>query len=161
MSKMFCPSCGKDVGAGLSYCNQCGARLSDAPDPRAVPASTFNFMLAGVIGLPFVGLGMLFGVIAALKNGMGFKDDFIFAITFLTFLLFAIAEIGCLILLLTRTKSPKVRRTERDIPIAELQQFEQARRGLGSPTFEPRPVGSVTDHTTRTLDHATIKDRGE
>ncbi len=47
---------------------------------------------------------MMIGLIAALKNGMGCKDDFIFAMTFLMFFLFAIAEIVCVIMLITRTK---------------------------------------------------------
>ncbi|MBV9243082.1 MAG: hypothetical protein JO314_13865 [Acidobacteria bacterium] len=142
----------------MSYCNQCGTRLGGAEDARVLPTSSFNFMLAGVIGLPFIGLGMLIGVIAALKNGMGFRDDFIFAVTFLTFLLFAIAEIGCVIMLLTRTKGKKVRPNDR--PVSERYRLdEEARRGLGSPIFEPAvPVGSVTDRTTRTLEHASLKD---
>lgn len=108
-------------------------------------------LLGAVIGMPFVALGMILGVIAALKNGMGFKDDFIFVVSFMTFLLFALAEIGCIILLITRTKGPKASR-DRTIPISELNKIEEAaKRGLGSPTFEPMPVGSVTDHTTRTL----------
>ena len=157
MSEMYCPSCGNEVNANLSYCNQCGARLG-AADARVLPASTFNMTLAGVIGLPFVGLVLLFGVIAALKNGMGFRDDFIFAITFLTFILFAIAEIGCVILLLTRTKGPKAPKKKASrFQTGQLDQAESL--GLGSPTFEPTPVGSVTDHTTRTLDQALRKDR--
>jgi len=152
MNAMYCPSCGNEVNSSLSYCNQCGARLG-AADTKVLPASTFNMTLAGVIGLPFIGLAMIFGVIAALKNGMGFKDDFIFAITFLTFILFAIAEIGCVIMLLTRSKGPKaLSKKSRRFETGQLGRSDP--RGLGSPTFEPTPVGSVTDHTTRTLDHA-------
>jgi hypothetical protein len=155
---MFCPSCGKDVSTGLAYCNQCGARLG-AADPRALPPANFNMLLGSVIGIPFVWLVTMMMVIAALKNGMGFKDDFIFVMTFLIFLLFALAEIGCVIMLITRTKGPKV---PKGVAISERRQFDEAaRRGLGSPTFEPVPVGSVTDHTTRALDHAALSDRGE
>ena len=155
---MFCPSCGKDVNPDLSYCNQCGARLNVAADPRALPATNFNTLLGAVIGLPFIGLGMLFGVIMALK-GSGFKDDFIFAITFLTFLLFAIAEIGCVIMLVTRTKGSRPLKDKAG-PISERHQLDEAmRRGLGGPTFEPMPVGSVTDHTTRALDEPGIRNK--
>lgn len=153
---MFCPSCGKDVNAGLSYCNQCGARLNGAGDPRAIPASSFNMTLGAVLALPFVGLAMMLGVIAALKNGMGFKDDFIFVVTFLTFILFAIAEIACVIMLLTRSRAPKAAKHRGKFQTGQLPTSEP--RGLGSPTFEPMPVGSVTDHTTRTLDHAKLRD---
>jgi hypothetical protein len=115
-------------------------------------------MLGAVVGLPFLGLAMLFGVIAALKNGMGFKDDFIFAITFLTFLLFAIAEIACVIMLLTRSKAPRpVIRQDDALSTGRLPQSPA--HALGGPTFEPTPVGSVTDHTTRTLDPALRKEQ--
>src|SRR4051812_42419593 len=139
---MYCPSCGHEVNPGLSYCKQCGARLSGAADLRSIPASSFNMTLGAVLALPFVGLAMMLGVIAALKNGMGFKDDFIFVVTFLTFLLFAIAEIACVIMLLTRSRAPKVSKLKESGQLAGHEP-----RGLTSPTFEPVPIGSVTDHT--------------
>jgi hypothetical protein len=116
-------------------------------------------LLGAVVGIPFVALAIILMVMAALKNGMGFRDDMIFVVTFLTFLLFMIAEIGCVIMLITRTKGPKQKRTAP--PISELHKMEEAVRSLGSPTYEPVPVGSVTDHTTRALDHAFPKDREE
>ena len=145
---MFCPSCAAEVNPSLSYCNQCGARLGPGTDTRALPASTYNLLVGGAIGIPIFGLGMIIGLIAALKNGMGFRDDFIFAMTFLMFFLLAIAEIGCFVMLLIRSRAPKASKASKEQPwkITDAQQ-----RNLGGPTFEPRPVGSVTDHTTRTL----------
>ena len=147
---MFCPSCGNSVSQGLSYCNQCGARLAGADTDRGLPASSYNLLIGAVIAIPFIGLAMIFILIAALKNGMGFRDDFIFAMTFLTFILLAIAEIGCFIMLLTRSRGTKVMKNDAVRDTRELT--AAAVRGLGGPTFDPVPVGSVTDHTTRTLD---------
>ncbi|HEY2847631.1 MAG TPA: zinc ribbon domain-containing protein [Pyrinomonadaceae bacterium] len=154
---MFCPSCGHEVNPGLSYCNQCGVRLGPEMDTRALPASTYNLLVGGAIGIPIFGLVLIIGLIAALKNGMGFRDDFIFAISMLTFFLLAIAEIGCFVMLLGRSRAPKSK------PRKDQQwQFADApMRGLASSAFEPVPVGSVTDHTTRALDHAARTDRGE
>ena len=154
---MYCPSCGKEISGGLSFCNQCGTRLA-AADPRAVSGTSFNLMLAGVVAIPFVGLAMMFAVIAALKNGMGFKDDFVFVITFMTFLLFAIAEIAFVIMLLTRTRGPK----QQKMPNGKVETGQlptQDPRSLGSPTFEPMPVASVTDHTTRHLEPSLNRER--
>ena len=117
-----------------------------------LPAASYNLLVGAVIAIPFVGLAMIFVLIAALKNGMGFPDDFIFAMIFLTFILLAIAEIGCFVMLLTRSKARKAAK-----PAAANEAREISRAtppGLGSPTYEPIAVGSVTDHTTRTLDPA-------
>jgi hypothetical protein len=111
-------------------------------------------LIGAVIGIPFVGLAMIFILIAALKNGMGFRDDFIFAMIFLTFILLAIAEVGCFVMLLSRSKGPKLPKRSENDRFQTGQLGAPNPRGLGSPTFEPMPVGSVTDHTTRTLDHA-------
>jgi predicted lipid-binding transport protein (Tim44 family) len=148
---MYCSSCGRQVDAGLSYCNQCGARLSSAPDPRAIPAGNYNTLLGAVIGIPIVGITMIFVFIAALKNGMGFKDDFIAVMVLLTFFLLAIAEIGCLIMLMIRTKGPKTpKRSSADHPHTLPNRTAPA---IAPATFDPISPGSITDHTTRTLDH--------
>jgi hypothetical protein len=158
IKRMYCPACGNNINSGLSFCNNCGTRLGLAVDPRALPASSYNLLLGSAIGIPFVGLAVIFLLIAALKNGMGFRDDFVFAVIMLTFLLLAIAEIGCFVMLLVRTKGPKAVKPAKSKENArELQ--GPVTRGLSEPTYEPIPVGSITDHTTRTLEHA--KRRGE
>ncbi len=70
---MYCPSSGKDVNSGLSFCNYCGVRLN-APesDPNALAASSFNLMVGAVIAIPVFGLGLIIAIIAAMKNGLGF-----------------------------------------------------------------------------------------
>jgi hypothetical protein len=154
---MYCSSCGRQVDAGLSYCNGCGARLAGKVDPRALPPANFNTLLGAVIGIPILGIAMIFIYVAALKNGMGLRDDFVFAVIFLTFLLLALAELGCVVMLVTRTKGLKhVDPSSANYPELSMG----AARGLGSPTFEPMPVGSVTDRTTRTLDPA-VQERSE
>lgn len=149
---MYCSTCGRQVDAGLSYCNQCGARLGGAADPRSLPAGNFNTLLGAVVGIPIVGIAMLFVIVAALKNGMGFKDDFIFAMTFLTFLLLAIAEIGCVIMLITRTKGPKQAKQPASSNYPPSFTQDEGPRGLGASTFEPAQPASVTDRTTKTLE---------
>ncbi|MFL6374895.1 MAG: hypothetical protein ACJ73D_09530 [Pyrinomonadaceae bacterium] len=153
---MYCPTCAAEVNPALSFCNQCGARLGPEAESRVLPASTYNLLVGGAIGIPLFGLGMVIGLIAALKNGMGFRDDFIFAMAFMTFLLLAIAEVGCFVMLLSRSRMPKASKAQKE---GARQLGDAPLRGLGGPTFEPRPVGSVTDHTTRTLDHALQRDR--
>lgn len=152
---MYCSSCGKQVDAKLSYCNQCGARLSAAADPRAIPAGNYNTLLGAVIGIPIVGIVMIFVFIAALKNGMGFRDDFIAVMILLTFLLLAIAEIGCLILLMIRTKGPKAAKRPATDNANTLSNNMPG--SLGPAAFDPIAPGSVTDHTTRTLEHVPQK----
>ncbi|MEP6788612.1 MAG: zinc ribbon domain-containing protein [Acidobacteriota bacterium] len=160
---MYCPSCGKDILVGLKFCNFCGVRLVAAEnDPTQLAPSSFNFLVAAVIAIPVLGLGLIIALMATMKNGLGFRDDMIFVVVFMTFLLLIIAEIGTLILMLTRTRKPKTKIAK------EPTDFEQraARaiedrviRDLNPASFEG--VASVTEHTTRTLDPAYRKSSDE
>ena len=159
---MYCPSCGKEVISGLSFCNFCGVRLS-APvdDPNALASSSFNLLVGVVIGIPVIGLGLIIALMAVMKNGLGFRDDMIFVVVFLTFLLLFIAEIGTLFMMISRTKKPKSK-TE-TLPAAGSKAAgaidDVVLKGLNASTFEGIP--SVTEHTTRTLDAAYRKQNGE
>jgi hypothetical protein len=140
---MFCPSCGREVDANLQYCKTCGARLTAEREVTAIQAVSFNLLLGGLVGIPLVGIAVIFSLVAAMRNGMNLPTDLIFALSVLTFFLFALAEIGCIIMLIARSRAPK-KPTARELPTTSP-------RELPEPNFEPMPVGSVTDRTTRTL----------
>src|SRR5258706_9383027 len=150
---MYCPSCGKDILAGLKFCSFCGVRLVAASDASQLASSSFNFLVAAVIAIPVLGLGLIIALMATMKSGLGFRDDMIFVVVFMTFLLLIIAEIGTLILMLTRTRKPKTKTVKE--PTAFEQRATRAIedrviRDLNPSSFEG--VASVTEHTTRALD---------
>ncbi|HMJ07519.1 MAG TPA: hypothetical protein VK468_00850, partial [Pyrinomonadaceae bacterium] len=94
-------------------------------------------------------------LMAVMKNGLGFRDDMIFVVIFMTFLLLFIAEIGTIWMMISRTKKPKVKSSKEPAAIAPKAVGELApvvMKGLNASTFEGIP--SVTEHTTRTLDAA-------
>jgi len=160
---MFCPSCGKEVNSSLSYCNYCGVRLNgkDESDSNALAASSFNLLVGAVIAIPFVGLAIIIALMAVMKNGLGFHDDIIFAVIFMTFLLLFIAEIGTLWMMISRTKKPKVKSSKEPAAIEPRRVGaidEVVLKGLNASTLEGIP--SVTEHTTRTLDAAYRKTGG-
>ncbi|MEP7214314.1 MAG: hypothetical protein ABI791_14645 [Acidobacteriota bacterium] len=124
-------------------------------DPNALAASSFNFLVGVVIGIPVIGLGIIIALMAVMKNGLGFRDDMIFVVIFMTFLLLFIAEIGTLWMMISRTKKPKVKSSTEPAAIAPKAVGEiepVVMKGLNASTFEGIP--SVTEHTTRTLDAA-------
>ena len=48
---MYCPSCGREVDAGLQYCKSCGARLTAEREVTAIQAVSFNLLLGGLVGI--------------------------------------------------------------------------------------------------------------
>ena len=153
---MYCPACGKEISSGLSFCNFCGLRLN-APesDPNVLSASSFNLLVGAVIAIPIFGLGLIIAMMAAMKNGLGFRDDMIFVVVFMTFLLLFITEVGTLMLMISRTRKPKVKQKKE--PAASEPRSVSAIgdveiKGLNASSFDGIP--SVTEHTTRTLDAA-------
>ena len=151
---MYCPTCGKEVNPILSYCNYCGARLSAKDENRssALAASSFNLLVGASVAIPVVGLGIIISLMAVMKNGLGFRDDMIFVVVFMTFLLLIIAEIGTIWMMISRTKKPKVKSaTEPAIIFPKAaNDIDVDVKGLNASRFEGIP--SVTEHTTRTLD---------
>ena len=132
-----------------------------ADDPNALAASSFNLLLGVVIGIPVFGLGIIIALMAIMKNGLGFRDDMIFVVVFMTFLLLFIAEIGTLWMMISRTKKPKVKSPTEPAAIGSRSVGEiepVVMKGLNASTFEGIP--SVTEHTTRTLD-AAYRKRGD
>jgi heme/copper-type cytochrome/quinol oxidase subunit 2 len=152
---MYCSSCGSAIKPGLSFCNHCGARLSDSKDLDTAksPNLTLNlvfFMVATAI----FGLAVITGMMAVMKGGLGFDMGHILFFTMLSFFIILGVE-GILVWLLVRSlKGDKEKNVE--VPVKKLTTQEiievQARELAEPPT-------SITEHTTRTLEPITVKEK--
>ena len=151
---MFCSSCGKSVNPGLSYCNHCGARVAGKNEDGVgqIPQSSFNLIVIALLGVPIAGLGIIIGLLTVMKKELGFGEEFIGFIIFMSFVLLLIAELGLIWLLRHHTKMSK-RSNELQPPLLP-QTPDVVIKGLPEGQIQPihQPMQSVTEHTTRTLD---------
>ncbi|HWS54564.1 MAG TPA: hypothetical protein VN228_10570 [Pyrinomonadaceae bacterium] len=155
---MYCPSCGNVVSEGLKYCNRCGASLAGdeaGPGWAGLTGPAWAISLAAAL-ITLGGLSMLFVLALVLvKRGQDLPPSAgIMGLAFLA--LIALVD-WMLIRQLARVielrrggapASPK-RRAEPARAPSELEERPPARLA------EPRESYiSVTEQTTRTLEHA-------
>ena len=130
---MYCSTCGKAVTPGLSYCNHCGAKLSEAKGDNLTKNLLF-FMTAVFV----FGLGAIIFLMMAMKMVFGAEYlPLVIAFTLLSFLIMLGVEGVFVWMLLSRKKGAK-----------------EAAKDLGEAKARilPEPALSVTEHTTRTLE---------
>ena len=150
---MFCSSCGKSINPDLRYCNHCGARLNaDGEGSMRIPESSFNLLVGGLLAVPIAGIGLIIGLLTVMKKELGFGDEMIGIMALLCVALLVLTELGLMWLLWTNSKHGRVRTLKREKPTLAERNLEP----LGLPESRTQPagqsVGSVTEHTTRTLD---------
>lgn len=149
---MFCPSCGADIPAELKYCNRCGAHLS-TPAPTYAPPVIKPVRM----GLPSVVLGLMVTIgLAIIFNGaFELARIQLHPAAVAWIVIFSLATLfGCTALLLRVWL--KIVSMNRDTfqpqqlyspPVQAPQQIPAPRQQF--PRLEP--MGSVTEHTTRTF----------
>ena len=160
---MFCPYCGTETTQGLNYCNRCGGNLAPLTQPAqetrviVAPGAAWaaGLTTAAVI---IIGLGMILPITGELTiRGMHPT-----AVVFIA-LSVALAVVGCAAMLLrfwSRLLGVGGARHSAHAPAALPQPKAQDTRGLDAPRFDslnPAPTHSVTEQTTRTLEHAPKK----
>jgi hypothetical protein len=149
---MYCPACGTMVLSGLNYCKNCGARVSEKKESgggNQLSEASVNFLIAALLGIPIVGIGLIIGLMSVMKKELGFDNDFIGTVIFLSFVLLLAAEAGFVWLLLSRTRA---KTTKDSATKPELK--EAAKKELGEAQeqdFVP-PAHSITENTTRSFD---------
>jgi len=151
---MYCSSCAKEVGAGLTYCNHCGARLSGAKGDNVTksPEVQPELLVGAMAGVFILGLVAVAVLISALKQKADFDLPILIAVTIFSFLMMLFVEGVFTWLLLRRKKVEKqVSDTNQPNEQAVKEIYAAPARGLSEGTFQP--VSSVTEHTTRTLEH--------
>ena len=147
---MYCSTCGVAVAQGLSYCNQCGAKLTGEKSEgvtkvaKAQPESLVWAILAVFV----VGLGSIMALMGILKVQFNANLGIVIIFSLIVFLLMLVVE-GVFISLLFGSKSDS-----RDVKSEKERLKEQATKELDAaqPRVLTEPVSSVTDHTTRAFE---------
>jgi hypothetical protein len=149
---MYCSSCASPVTAELKFCNRCGANLRS--DHAAAPnTSVAHALTTAVVLVAILGLGAMFGGAVALKQGADLNNDVVGLFMFFTFVIIGIIEIF-LLRQLARTLGGD-HRTQRSEPVPPLfQPASMPARELNAVRDTAEPLGSVTENTTRTLEHS-------
>ena len=157
---MFCPYCGTESTQGLKYCNRCGANLgaiSQGGAQETRPAVSNGAAWAAGISttaVVVIGLGIIFPLATEL-TAKGMNPGTVAAIA----LVISLAVVGCVAMLLRFWSS--LLGVGRLAARAKLQPPAVAPTGeLGASRFDalnPQPVPSITEQTTRTLEHVEKK----
>lgn len=150
---MYCSACASPVTAGLKFCNRCGANLSKEQEVTK-GTSIANGLITAVVLLAILGLGIMFGGAIALKQGAGLPNDVVGMFMLFTFLLVGIAEV-----VLLRQLSHVLGAPVRNQPVENAPPlFQPAQsvpvRELRALSDLPERIPSVTEGTTRTLEHS-------
>lgn len=153
---MYCPNCGAESTQGLNYCNRCGGNLN----PLAANGSqeirpAVSTGTAWAIGVTMffivaVGLAAVFGTLSDLVHFLHPEAVIALAFSGLATVLgsvFLITRFWMRLLTGTRKKDAAPRLAARPSTTAELGPARVS-------ALPDAPFASVTEHTTRTLEHA-------
>ena len=145
---MYCSSCGAAVKPGSIYCKGCGAEMNATDRDLTKLSPTFPESLVwGLVVVAVGGLAMMIGLMAVLKDVLGFDNELILLISLLGFLLLIGAE-GVLIWMVLRFRRGA---KERSAP-AQPKGVVTNELGDAPARTLPEPQASVTEHTTRALE---------
>ena len=147
---MYCSSCGSSVPPGLSYCNRCGADLrakENETPPRS--GSSPNILVAGIVVVTTLGLFAIILLMFIMSEGLHAPGALISGFAGVTFLLLLLVD-ALFALLLFRSKKSLTETTQ----VAQLRESILTELQAAQTSGFAQPAGSVTDHTTRTLEAA-------
>ncbi|MDT5159091.1 MAG: hypothetical protein QOH51_3448 [Acidobacteriota bacterium] len=154
---MFCPYCGTESTQGLNYCNRCGSNLStpvqaSAPFEHQAPsASTFWAVGVTMLLLVVVGLGVLFSMVRDFVHS-GLPPEAVVIIT-MCGVLTILGSVFMMTRFWMRLLAGKAGDAGRSLPAAgrptHTNELGTTRPGALPDAFP----ASVTEHTTRTLEH--------
>lgn len=140
---MYCSSCGSTISIHTIYCNRCGAKIpSELASSNQVPDSLVWAIVAAFVG----GTGVIIGLMAVMKEVVGFDHGIIMAIAFLSFFALFIIEGVLLSMLIGSMRRKKDSSEPAQLPSRATRELEEARQQMIN---EP---GSVTEGTTRTFE---------
>ena len=149
---MYCSACASPVTAGLKFCNRCGTNLNR--DERETGGGVATGLITAVVLIAILGLGVMFGGAIALKQGSGADAETVGLFMTFCFLLVGFAEVFLLRQLSRVLGGPsKNQLVENNAPLFQPAQSAPVRE-LRAVRDTAEPIASVTENTTRTLEHS-------
>jgi membrane-bound ClpP family serine protease len=151
---MYCSGCGNQIEFELNYCSRCGKRVSEGDSETASIAESLSSSLGYVGGGGFI--AFIFVALVLVKNGISGSQ-----LIPITFFYFA-ALFGICFLILRQTQFFGHKKTSR-------QHADASEPNLETPAYlrpvttaqlresGERGIGSVTEHTTKTLDEFLVE----
>jgi len=152
---MYCSTCGTPISAELSYCNRCGTNLRKER-PENAEKSHVAALTTAMVLVALAGIGLTIGGSIALGAAAKLGDAPV-----VLFMLLNFGIVGGVEIMLSRNLSRVLGKGR------EPKQIEQPSQPLFQPAMIapdearlahlqtlPEPGTSVTENTTRTLDHS-------
>jgi hypothetical protein len=146
---MYCSSCGVAIAQNLTYCNFCGAKLSDDKEDnlvRTIESRHEAYIMTMIVALFVFGMVATSFLLVVLRGVLDFQFGPLMAFALLSFLVMISLE-GVLISRLFKRK-----RKTGDLSGQESAGTHVTKELAEQSRLTSEPVSSVTDHTTRTLD---------
>jgi hypothetical protein len=143
---MFCSTCGASVLPDLNYCNRCGKELIGGSKQSATEIESFIW---AIVGITVGGIGVIIGLMAVMKNVIGFDTGVIMTVTFLSFFMLLIADVTFIMLLLKR--SGGLNKSERNNKLKQAETQKLVEMPAAQQLYEAMPP-TVTEDTTRNLE---------
>lgn len=141
---MYCSACGNPLSPGLSYCNRCGANLSQRGESKTSPVNAF---LTAITLIGVIGLGIMLGGAMTLRIEAHLDGSLIGFFMLFTFSIVIVTEV-LLVKQLSRFSSepkqfpaPTFKNVQKELPPVQVRNLAE-------------PMTSVTENTTRTLEYA-------
>jgi hypothetical protein len=146
---MYCPTCGVVVAQGLSYCNFCGAKLSEAKGDDVIksPEVKPGLLVAAMAGVFILGLVAITMLLGMMKAVLRLDAGVILGFALLCFLIMLLLE-GVFLRLLFRRKRGAAEAGDTE----QLKRHETKELDATQARELPEHMPSVTEHTTRTFD---------
>ncbi len=152
---MYCAACGGPVTPGLKFCNRCGSSLGREREESS-HAGIITALITGIVVVGLGGLGIMLAGALNLKTSGQLGNDAVGLFMFLTFFIVITVEIF-LLRQLSRVLGESSRKHQRvDQPQPLFQPATASPNELRAAPVRtmPEPIPSVTENTTRTLEHS-------
>jgi hypothetical protein len=152
---MYCSTCAAPLAPGISFCNRCGINLNK-DRPVDVGKSLAGGLITAVVLIGIIGLAAVIGGSLALKIGGEFHEAAVVLFMCLSFLVVGTVEVLLLRQLsrvLGQGREHKVLEQPSQ-PLFQPAMMPPSEARLAALRSVPEPVTSVTENTTRTLEHS-------
>jgi predicted nucleic acid-binding Zn ribbon protein len=152
---MYCAACGGPVAPGLKFCNRCGSSLGKERDESS-HAGIITALITGIVIVGMGGLGIMLAGALNLKTYGQLGNDVVAMFMFFTFLIIITVEMF-LLRQLSRVLGGASRKNQQvDQPQPLFQPAPASTNELRAASVRtlPEPIPSVTENTTRTLEHS-------